>query len=214
MAPPQKRVATHGARPALPERREILEVVKRPDRLISGVIFVASFGFEHVWRSEADAVAPLLPTLDIEALSQRAVRRELAAFVETCDLIRDRIEVDQRTAPRWLLVLASKADLYWDAINTARGYYTGYEPDDLGAPAATSSGFVEELAALRSDIGNIFPFEQHVLPVVCDLKPFEFRSHRGEVLVEPQLGSPQARASLELIVDAIGELNGWELRDG
>jgi hypothetical protein len=167
---------------------------------VRGIIFVASFGFDRVWPGESDLTAAELPRLDIDDLSGRNIQRGLRSFQETCGRIRQKFSIAREpdSKPRWLLVLANKADLYWDAIDQAERYYApGY-----------GSEFDREAQQLLEDLGRMMNFQYEVLPMALTPIPYEFASNRGSFLVESQLGQRHAEASLDLLGNALERLNG------
>lgn len=166
--------------------------------MLNGVIFVASFGFDHIWSSASDATAAEIGRCDIEHLSDYNMRRELRAFQETCARIRQKhlIAKGSDLRPKWLLVLVNKVDLYWDAIEGAQRYY---------APGCGSE-FDIEAEQLLKGLGTLTQFQYEVLPMTLSPLGYSFRSNRGDIPIDSQLEQRHADASLQLLVDTLETL--------
>lgn len=167
---------------------------------LSGVIFVASFGFDRIWANDADVVANELDSMTIETLSERNIDRELSSFRETCEELRRRNLADRRLPSPWLLVIVSKADLFFSGIHQAQRYY-------LPRPAGGDSPFVEEAERLRFDLGGGAQFRYAVLPAALRTGDYVFSSSRGMIQVASQLDVGHANSSVRLIAETIEELS-------
>jgi hypothetical protein len=163
-------------------------------------VFVASFGFDHVWPQQADTVAAELSSVNMDRLSDWNVKRELESFQETCREIRRKYQQtsDPSSRPRWLLVLVNKVDLYWDALDSAAAYYL---PTSIGP-------FNEQAQRLLNDIGGLAQFQYIVLPVTIDPAAYAFRSNFGSFEIESQLASHHGNASIAALGSALEELSG------
>jgi GTPase SAR1 family protein len=168
--------------------------------IVGGVVFVATFGFDHVWPQQADVVAAELSTVDMSHLSDWNIKRELESFQETCREIRRKYQSapDPAYRPKWLLVLVNKVDLYWDALDHAAEYYL---PD-------SESPFNEHAMRLQQGIGQLAGFQYSVLPMTTDPAPYIFQSNFGGFTIESQLDDRHARASLSTLGSALEGLSG------
>lgn len=169
------------------------------DTIVGGVVFVATFGFNHIWPQQADIVAAELGNVDKIHLSNWNSKRELESFQETCREIRRKYQAtsDPAYRPKWLLVIVNKVDLYWDALDEAAKYYL---PD-------AKSPFNEQARRLQKDIGQL-DFEYSVLPAIADPAPYVFQSNFGGFTIESQLEDRHAHASLLTIGSALEVLSG------
>jgi hypothetical protein len=165
--------------------------------MLEGVIFVATFGFDSIWPDEAEAVASAVSPLDIDTLSQRNVAVELDSFRETCSKLSEKqILTTAARGPRWLLVLANKVDLYWDAIESARQYY---------APGSGSI-FDQTAQALVRQVRPFGPFRYDVLPVCLESTDYNFAANFGAARARTQLDMQAAASSQRNLVATLEEL--------
>src|SRR5205823_8957453 len=131
---------------------------------------------------EADATAYELPSFDLEALSERNIRRELASFQETCDKIKQKhLLAPSPFRPRWLLVIVNKADLFWDGVAQARDYYAPHS-------GSVFDGYAQ---SLMRQLGTL-AIRYEVFPVALRAADFSFQSNRGNLEVASQLGPEHA----------------------
>lgn len=162
---------------------------------IRGIIFVAHFGFETIWPEElAIASAETHGLID---LRQRAVDRELASFKATCEMIRKKYAYSPAKAPKWLLVLANKADLYWADINLARDYYTSGCGSDFDLVARN----------LTKGLGTLQSLAYHVVPAAIRDAEYRFSSGAWAAHVPSQLAELQCEASLAAIATILRDLH-------
>jgi hypothetical protein len=167
---------------------------------VKGVIFVACYGYNFIWPQQVGTVdnEAEFSEFSVASLSTRNSNKELERFADTCKLIQEKWELAPREiCPQWLLVICNKVDLYWDEINTAKGYYD----DGCG-------GSFDDLA--QTLVGNLSGqgFSYHVLPAAMRSRDYIYKSDRGTLKVAPTLTQAQCDASLNVIVDKLGELCG------
>ena len=166
---------------------------------IAGVIFVACYGYNFIWPKRVEAVANDLSEVSAASLSDRNSNEELTRFEDTCRLITEKwnVAASDKVCPKWLLVVCNKVDLYWDEINTAKGYYS----------YGSGSAFDHHAKTL---VGNLAGagFTYHVLPAAMTPRDYTFESARGTLRVASTLTPDQCHASLSALVDKLGELSG------
>jgi hypothetical protein len=168
---------------------------------VTGVIFVASFGFDYIWPDRSDVVgAEIYPDVSIRRLSDWNIDREDESFLETCREIRRKCTADipVELKPRWLVVLVNKVDLYWDAIDRAKAHYV----------PGCESPFDKVAGRLVKDIGELIPFTYVVLPITVSPGQYVFDSNYGGFDIEPQLEQHHADASLNLVETTLEGLCG------
>jgi hypothetical protein len=181
------------SRPRAIAMDEIFDVRRR----LSGVIYVASYGYDHVWPNEADQVASNLQRHDLERLRQYNLRQELSNFGDvTNSILKKYLQGPRELAPTWLLVLVNKLDLYWQNENNARQYY---QPNSNSRFNTLAQNLVQRVGTLSLDY--------HVLPVATQPFGFDFQSYRGSITAPSHLSSDQCAASIRCLVDTLGELD-------
>lgn len=172
-----------------------------PSRRLDGVVFVAAYGFNRIWREEAEILARQLHPVDVRRLSDVSLERELRSFEETCARVRDKVIInrgDSTRSPRWLLVLANKADLYWSDIDVAGSYYRPNADSDFAAVARR----------LVKDVSAHVNFRYEVIPVTLRAAPYSFTSDAEQFDVPTELGADHAAASVKMLADIFRELCG------
>jgi hypothetical protein len=180
-------------------RRDAEEVLfKNATTAITGVIFVACYGYNFIWPKVVGTVDHEFSDFSTAGLSDRNINKEVERFEETCELIQGKWNMGpDKNCPKWLLVICNKVDLYWDEIDTAKGYYSDGCGSDFDSIAGSLTG---NLA------GSGFTY--HVLPAAMTSRVYLYQSTRGTLRVEPTLKQPQCDASLNALVDKLGELCG------
>lgn len=198
MVSPHRRAATLTTIPGQPsrERASAMNQLFGPQTRLDGVIFVASYGYSEIWQRNIDVVANNLSPYDIRSLLEWNRRQEVDNFSEVCNRIVDKHELtDGNGGPRWLLVLANKADLYWPTIAAAESYYR----------RGSSTDFDQHAQRMLSQLGSL-AIDYRVLPVATQALDFRFGSSRGLITAQTQLTNDQCDASLLCLVETIGEL--------
>jgi hypothetical protein len=168
-----------------------------PETQIEGVIFLASFGYDHIWPRVADIVANQLPRYDIDRLRRRNRREELESFKEICREVRRKIEMDSALAPKWLMVVVNKLDLYFDDLIRAERYYL----------PGRGSLFDREAQRLIADVGTR-ALAYYVLPVATQKTDYRFASSRGPLQKASLLQPDQCIASIGCLEDQLGDIIG------
>ncbi|SEF16498.1 hypothetical protein [Jiangella alba] len=128
------------------ERDEAMDDTMRGDASPHGLVYVACWGHNRIWqRTDQREVAARLTTgtrhVDPDEVRAWHLDKELLDFRT---LVRDLIDQQVATRLRWLIVVVSKADLYWNRIDEARDYY-------LPRPGGRQSPFGELLRDLEVD---------------------------------------------------------------
>jgi len=167
--------------------------------IIDGVVFVASFGFDHVWPHEQEIVAQQLTPFSLDSLRDYNAFKELDYFAETCQWIAEKRLVSQpHSWPRWLLVIVNKADLFWSQLDDARAYYT----------PGSGSAFDEVAQQLRGQLGTLWPLVYEVVPSAAVSTDYVFSPHRGDLRATSQLQHWACRASIRSLGGTLEGLSG------
>jgi GTPase SAR1 family protein len=139
-----------------PKKLEAFDTLFDQDSPVDGVIHVVANGFTTSRSSFAQEIASTGNNLAIYRESQ--FRAEIEDLNHVCDLIRKSIRTSKK--PKWLLVAATKIDLYYDSIETARDrYYVG------------ESEFTERIQKLSNQVGSD-NFSWDALAVCSSLNDF------------------------------------------
>jgi hypothetical protein len=176
-------------------RYEDLNFYFDPSGRLSGVVFVAAFGFDRVWPPDVDLIANSLDPLTLDTLRQRNVERELESFRETCEQLRRRNMGDRNRRTPWLLVVVNKADLFISELDDAANYYL----------PGCKSAFDQIVGRLRADIGSAAGFRYDVVPACLRPADYVFSSNRETFRVSSQLAQPCSYSSIELIIQTVKE---------
>jgi hypothetical protein len=163
-----------------------------PHTIVQGVIFVACNGYDHIWPTRRHIVASGLSPYDLESLRARNLRKELSKFGETCDRIIEKFLMASEYAPKWLLVVTNKLDLYWDRRTEAENYYlpgSGSEFDEV------AQDFQRQMGALA--------IQYDVLPLATASSGYRFQSNRGTIEVASQLPDDKCATSAACLVEAL-----------
>ena len=166
-------------------------------RRLRGVIYVASYGYDHIWPNEADQVASNLRPHNLRELRNYNMRQELSNFTDLRNAILKKfVQGPRDLAPTWLLVLVNKLDLYWPEADAAWQYYR----------PSSRSRFNSLAQELIQRVGTL-SLKYHVLPVATEPIGFDFQSSRGSICVPSHLSQVQCAASIRSLVDTLGELD-------
>ena len=163
---------------------------------LDGVIHVVANGFDHAWPLNADDVASELKTFGLSALLTRNLRKETLGFHEICEKIRKKHTTAHDLAPKWLLVLVNKVDLYWDALPSAKDRYL----------MDAQSEFHQIATDLIARIGRQ-NLRYHVLPVSAQPSDFRFDCDLGTIEKRSLLAPDQCSASMQSLIETLEELN-------
>jgi len=132
---------------------------------LAGVIYVVCGGFTALRNDTAEnaLVANNITTLSEFRAFQQAV--ELSDFQDTCELVRRSIRQHRR--PPWMILLISKADLWWNDKLAIQSDYA----------FSSTSPFVQTLTALTSRVGSD-NFRSEAMPVACWLDEFSYNGQQ------------------------------------
>jgi hypothetical protein len=180
------------SRPRAIAMDEVFDVRRR----LSGVIYVASYGYDHVWPNEADQVASTLRPHDLRRLRSYNRRQELSNFTDVRNAILKKFLRQPDLAPTWLLVLVNKLDLYWPEADAAWGYY---QPNSNSRFNSMAQELVQRMGTAS--------LNYRVLPVAARPIGFNFQSSRGSITAPSYLSQDQCAASIRCLVDTLGELD-------
>jgi hypothetical protein len=168
-----------------------------PEGLVEGVIFVASYGYDRIWTGAAESVGTSLQPPSIDELMKRNRKQELRAFEELCtDIYQKRVFSSQRQ-PRWLLVLVSKADLWWPVRGAVEDYYLPGRPGEF---AVLVDDLVDRLGTIA--------FSSHVLPAAPAALAYEFESSSVTLSVPSTLATDACEASMDCVAETLEALVG------
>ncbi|MEU1587821.1 hypothetical protein [Micromonospora sp. NPDC005710] len=169
-----------------------MEYYFRESRALHGVVFVAANGFDHVWPDKRNDVSRQLTRYQLDYLRKRNRRKELDRFKETCQVLAERLLATDANTPRWLLVVANKADLYWNEIAAAEKYYL----------PGSGSDFDDVAQELLSEVGR-GNLQYDVLPLATAPVDYRFQSTRGLLESRTQLNTIQCSASIACLAEAL-----------
>ena len=139
---------------------------------VDGVVFVAGSGLITLRDEHARQTNIELGYTTIEKWRKLNWKGELDHLIELCATIEASHAESRR--PRWLLVVSTKADLYYQEIEKVGAYYSPYG----------DSEFANILNTLRLNVGRN-NFEWDALPVCSMLEDF----HWGKEVLQSQLGT-------------------------
>lgn len=181
-------------------RHASLEILFNSRARVSGVIFVASAGYDHIWHDMADIVAEDLRnnwTYDMNGLRERNLQHERDGFREICERVATKFEYSASPTlrPKWLLVLVNKADLYFPDRSSVESYYL----------PGCGSLFDKHRAELFARIGNT-GLRYYVLPLVSEISPYRFQPSSGALSHPSHLAAVNRNASLKILADNMEEL--------
>lgn len=182
----------------LQERVRLLDQIFSCQTRLSGVIFISCYGFDYIWPSLSNAVGRDLGAKNLSALRVRNKRRELVSYQETCDRILQKFScpTSPDLRPRWLMVIANKADLYWGERNQARTYYT----------FGSKSPFDNITQQLFADLGSIQQFSYRAIPAAMRPRGYKFRSDPFSYEGKSKLAPAQCESSFHAVIETLGEL--------
>ena len=179
-------------------RTVVLDELFAPDAFLSGLIFVASNGYDHIWPGLTDTVAAGLRSFDLDALRERNRLAELENFREICTRIRDKYTRAPDLAQPWVLILVNKFDLWASNVGEAEEYYL---PE-------CGSDFDMILQNLKDDLGNAAAFRHYLLPLATEKAEYKFQTSRGSLVAPSILDDSQCNASLKCLVETLEALRG------
>ena len=135
-------------------------------KAVDGVIHVVSNGFIDVRNATAQQILIKEQKLEtIEKFRSFQLHRELEDLENTCKIIRQSIQIHQK--PKWLLVAATKIDLFYDKLDVVRTYYSPHG----------SSEFTNHLKLLQMQAGTD-NFRWETIPVCTWLNDFEWNEEK------------------------------------
>ncbi|MEU8598432.1 hypothetical protein ACH475_03290 [Streptomyces globisporus] len=146
------------------QRERALHDTMRGAASPQGIVHVVCWGHNRIWQRGAqrdvhDALAAD-GVVDQEAVRGWHLRKEAADFRLLVDAI---IDGQLATRLRWLVVVVSKTDLFWDRLDEARDHY-------IPGPPRRESPF----AALLRDLENETSLRLSVLPMASRLIRHQF----------------------------------------
>ena len=139
---------------------------------VDGFVHVVAYGYRFIRNPVARIRLIHQDNLEtLKAFRAYQLEEERRDLKRTCEFVRQSIK--KHRTPRWMLVAATKADLYPDEIKEAESYYS---PDG-------NSEFVELLRAFTGQVGSD-NFRWAALPVCTHLTKFEWNTDTVKSAVE------------------------------
>ncbi len=106
------------------ERNIAQRFVFGSDTHVEGIIHLCSYGFNEIWPKNRTSVIQSLNPHNLEGLIKLNKTTEVGELENTLKYIFEKIRDEpKRLHPSWLVILVNKADLFWDKIDYAKGYY-------------------------------------------------------------------------------------------
>jgi len=168
----------------IPNRYSGIEEAFSKHEALEGIIYVADWGFTDerdptVKERKIKGLAGTDKFDSVEKIRAANMKDEIEDFKLMCHEIERAFT--KKNPPKWLLIIANKADLFFDKLDEAQAYY---HPDG-------DSEFSRILQAMRSRIG-----EQNLkcaaIPMCAYERSFEWN---GEI-VKTQIGGEENRKQL------------------
>ncbi|MFJ9319665.1 hypothetical protein [Streptomyces globisporus] len=173
------------------QRERALHDTMRGAASPQGIVHVVCWGHNRIWQrgAQRDVHDALTAdgVVDQEAVRGWHLRKEAADFRLLVDAI---IDGQLATRLRWLVVVVSKTDLYWDRLDEARDHY-------IPGPPGRESVF----AALLRDLENETSLRLSVLPMASRLIRHQFLPGlpaRTSQLDDTQIGALRTHLGQEL----------------
>ncbi|WP_097884187.1 hypothetical protein [Streptomyces sp. st140] len=173
------------------QRERALHDTMRGAASPQGIVHVVCWGHNRIWQrgAQRDVHDALTAdgVVDQEAVRGWHLRKEAADFRLLVDAI---IDGQLATRLRWLAVVVSKTDLYWDRLDEARDHY-------IPGPPGRESAF----AALLRDLENETSLRLSVLPMASRLIRHQFLPGlpaRTSQLDDTQIGALRTHLGQEL----------------
>jgi GTPase SAR1 family protein len=139
---------------------------------VDGVIHVVCNGFIDVRDKTAREFFIKDKKIDtVEKFRRIQLREELRDLDEICKILRQSIQKHQK--PKWLLIVATKIDLFYDKLDLVRAYYS---PNG-------SSEFAKRLKLLETQVGTD-NFRWETVPVCTWLNDFEWNGEKVESVLK------------------------------
>lgn len=144
------------------------------ENAVDGVIHVVANGFTDIRNEVAkEALIKQGNLVTLADFRKAQLENELTDLDKTCELIRKSIRTTKR--PQWMLVVADKVDLYYDAIGAAETYYSPHG----------QSEFTKRLQALQGQVGSD-SFEWEALPACAWLENFTWNKEEAVSRLKPK----------------------------
>lgn len=177
-------------------RDSALDTVFGSNTDVAGIVFLVSYGFDHIWPAYANTVASSLDPFALGELRQRNLREELDDLQELVESIARKLHKAPRSfMPDWIVYVMSKADLYWNEIEAAGDYY--FRDSD--------SDFVQVRRSLFERVGNQL-LTSHDLPLMTQVADYVFASDRGSLHRPTQLTKNHRDAAMLCLLEKLEEL--------
>jgi hypothetical protein len=139
---------------------------------VDGVVHVVSNGFIQTRGEWSRPVLEEIGYNTLDSYREYQLEGELKDLDLTCELIRKSIQKFRK--PQWLIVAATKVDLYYDSILEARQYYS---------PVGESL-FVDRIKRLIGQVGSD-NFSWTAAPVCAWLEDFEWKDTKVSSVLKP-----------------------------
>lgn len=106
------------------ERHELINYLFGRDAKLDGVIHMLSYGFNEIWPKDQPAFTRNLKNKELLSVRKKNLTNEFGDLKDILEHLSSKIiDCGIELRPKWILILVSKADLYWNDINNAKAYY-------------------------------------------------------------------------------------------
>lgn len=149
------------------ERHELTSYIFGGGARLDGVIHMFSYGFNEIWPKEQPAFMRNLKNKTLLTVRSKNLTNEFGDLKDTLEHLSSKIfDYDKELRPKWMLILVSKVDLYWNDIDSARGYY---HPQDACKKHPTLKEHLKKFIANYAEKANM---EVVVLPIALDNRDY------------------------------------------
>lgn len=148
-----------------PQKLAVLDELFNEELPLDGVIHVVANGYSTIRSALA---AEVLKGTNLDEYRKARFREEIEDLSDICQRVRQSIRITGK--PKWMLIVVTKIDLYYDQIEEARDrYYAG------------ESEFTQRIQLLSNQVGSD-NFTWDALPVCSILDDFRL----GDRIIQPQ----------------------------
>lgn len=175
------------------DRKKLIEYIFGNQTNVDGIIHVCSFGFNEIWPQNEMGFVETLSTKTLSEVRKQNYINEVFDLEETIEQISNKLrEANREHRPKWIIILVSKADLYWNIINKARGYY--HPLDDRLSNLERLKNQNTPNKILKNFIGKQPDIELSILPVALNEQNYSFKSVNLDINAKSQLNNNQREA--------------------
>ena len=154
---------------------------------------ICSFGFNEIWPQNEIAFLETLNEKSLIQVRKKNFINEIYDLQETIDNLKKKIrEAKKEHHPKWLIILVTKADLYWDNIEIARNHYHPLDekfkkqPHNLKHPKLEYPNQI-----LKKFVRELPDIELSILPVALNQHDYCINSIEMDITKKSQLDEKQ-----------------------